>query len=44
MLDCILFVLGKYGILFFGTIAVVLCIGLQVVDFINWISGNDEHE
>lgn len=29
--------LAEYGLLFFGTIAVALSIGLQVVDFINWI-------
>ncbi len=31
--------LAEYGLLFFGAIAVALCIGLQVVDFIDWISG-----
>lgn len=30
--------LAEYGLLFFGAIGVALCIGLQVVDFINWIS------
>lgn len=37
----LLALLNNYGILFFGTIGIVLCIGLQVVDFINWISGDD---
>ncbi len=33
--------LNNYGILFFVTVGIVLCIGLQVVDFINYISGYD---
>lgn len=36
--------LSNYGLLFFGAIGVALCIGLQVVDFINWISGDNENE
>lgn len=32
--------LAEYGLLFFGACMIALCIGLQVVDFINWISGD----
>ena len=33
--------LNNYGVLFFGATGIVLCIGLQVVDFINYMSGYD---
>lgn len=36
--------LENYGVLFFGAIGIVLCIGLQVVDFINYMSGDSEDE
>lgn len=34
--------LENYGVLFFGVIGIVLCIGLQLNDFINYMSGDDE--
>lgn len=44
MIDCALSFLANYGVYLFLTVGCILCISIQVCDFINWISGDNESE